>query len=78
LPSVYSQPSISTGSASIDSTNHRLKIFGKKNPESSKKQNLNLSCTSSLEGMMLKLKLQYFGHLMQRVDSLEKTDAGRD
>ena len=27
----------------------------------------------SLEGMMLKLKLQYFGHVMQRVDSLEKT-----
>ena len=27
----------------------------------------------SLEGMMLRLKLQYFGHLMQRVDSLEKT-----
>ena len=32
----------------------------------------------SLQGMMLKLKLQYFGHLMRRVDSLEKTDAGRD
>ena len=32
----------------------------------------------SLEGITLKLKLQYFGHLMQRVDSLEKTDAGRD
>ena len=32
----------------------------------------------SLEGMMLKLKLQYFGHLMRRVDSLAKTDAGRD
>ena len=32
----------------------------------------------SLEGLMLKLKLQYFGHLIQRVDSLEKTDAGRD
>ena len=32
----------------------------------------------SLEGMMLKLRLQYFGHLMRRVDSLEKTDAGRD
>ena len=31
----------------------------------------------SLEGMMLKLKLQDFGHLMRRVDSLEKTDAGR-
>ena len=28
--------------------------------------------------LMLKLKLQYFGHLMQRVDSLEKTVAGRD
>ena len=32
----------------------------------------------SSEGMMLKLKLQYFGHLMRRVDSLGKTDAGRD
>ena len=33
----------------------------------------------SLEGMMLKLKLQYFGYLMRRVDSLEKTfDVGRD
>ena len=33
----------------------------------------------SLEGMILKLKLQYFGHLMRRVDSLEKdSDAGRD
>ena len=32
----------------------------------------------SLEGLMLKLKLQYFGHPMRRVDSLEKTDAGRD
>ena len=34
---------------------------------------LNISPGISLEGMMLKLKLQYFGHLMQRVDSLEKT-----
>ena len=32
----------------------------------------------SLERMMLKLKHHYFGHLMRRVDSLEKTDAGRD
>ena len=31
----------------------------------------------SLVGLILKLKLQYFGHLMRRVDSLEKTDAGR-
>ena len=31
-----------------------------------------------LERMMLKLKLQYFGHLMHRVDSLQKTHAGRD
>ena len=32
-----------------------------------------ISPRCSLEGMILKLKLQYFGHLMQRVDSLEKT-----
>ena len=32
----------------------------------------------SLEGLMLKLKLQYFGHLMWRADSLKKTDAGKD
>ena len=32
----------------------------------------------SLEGLMLKLNLQYFGHLMRSVGSLEKTDAGRD
>ena len=32
-----------------------------------------ISPRCSLEGMMLKLKLQYFGHLMRRVDSLEKT-----
>ena len=32
----------------------------------------------SLEGLMLKLKLQYFGHLMRRVDSLEDSDTGRD
>ena len=32
-----------------------------------------ISPVCSLEGMMLKLKLQYFGHLLQRVDSLEKT-----
>ena len=32
----------------------------------------------SLDGLIVKLKLQYFGHLMWRVDALEKTDAGRD
>ena len=37
-----------------------------------------ISPECSLEGLMLKLKLQYFGHLMQRVDSLKKTHAGRD
>ena len=37
-----------------------------------------ISSGCSLEGMMLKLKLQYFDHLMRRVDSLEKTDAGRN
>ena len=34
---------------------------------------LEISPGISLEGVMLKLKLQYFGHLMQRVDLLEKT-----
>ena len=32
----------------------------------------------SLQGLILKLKLQYFGHLMRRVNSLEKTDTGKD
>ena len=32
----------------------------------------------SLEGLMLKLKLQYFGYIMRRADSLEKTDGGKD
>ena len=32
-----------------------------------------LNCSYSLEGLMLKLKLQYFGHLIQRANSLEKT-----
>ena len=40
---------------------------------------MEISPGCSLEGLMLKLKLQYFGHLIQRVDSLEKDpDAGRD
>ena len=39
----------------------------------SKQSILKISSECSLEGMMLKLKLQYFGHLRQRVDSLEKT-----
>ena len=39
---------------------------------------MEISPECSLEGLMLKLKLQYFGHLMRRVDLLEKTDAGRD
>ena len=34
---------------------------------------LKISSGCSLEGLMLKLKLQYFGHLVQRADSLEKT-----
>ena len=32
----------------------------------------------SLEGLMLKLKLQYFGHLIRRADSLKDPDAGKD
>ena len=38
-----------------------------------------INCAYSLEEFMLKLKLQYFGHLMQRTDTLEKNpDAGKD
>ena len=37
---------------------------------------ISLGC--SLEGLMLKLKLQYFGHLMRRVDIGKDSDAGRD
>jgi len=40
---------------------------------SAKGINKEISPEYSLEGLMLKLKLQYFGHLMQRTDSLEKT-----
>ena len=47
-----------------------LSIFFGKYLFSSSKE---ISPGISLEGMMLKLKLQYFGHLMRRVDSLEKT-----
>ena len=43
----------------------------------SKQSTLKISPGCSLEGLMLKLKLQYFGHLMRRVDSLEKAHSGR-
>ena len=48
----------------------RVPWTAKKSNQSILKE-INPGC--SLEGMMLKLKLQYFGHLMRRVDSLEKT-----
>ena len=47
-----------------------LKILARRSNQSILKE---ISPGCSLEGMMLKLKLQYCGHLMQRVDSLEKT-----
>ena len=52
-------------------------IYGCVNPWSARRSNQSIqkeiSPGISLEGLMLKLKLQYFGHLMRRVDSLEKT-----
>ena len=42
-------------------------------PWTARKSNQSILKASSLEGLMLKLKLQYFGHLMRRVDSLGKT-----
>ena len=44
-----------------------------KHREMKASMNCRKNSNGSLEGMMLKLKLQYFGHLMRRVDSLEKT-----
>ena len=46
-------------------------------PWTARRSNQSILKEINLEGMMLKLKLQYFGHLMQRIDLLEKTDAGR-
>ena len=48
----------------------RVPWTGRRSNQSILKE-INPGC--SLEGLMLKLKLQYFGHLMSRVDSLEKT-----
>ena len=48
-----------------------LKEISPKNKKDKKIKEISPGC--SLEGLMLKLKLQYFGHLMQRADSLEKT-----
>ena len=42
-------------------------------PWTARRSNQSILKEISLEGMMLKLKLQYFGYLMRRVDSLEKT-----
>ena len=53
----------------------RVPCTARRSNESTLKE---ISPECSLEGPMLKLKLQYFGHLMRRVDSPEKTDAGRD
>ena len=61
----YSSKSSQTarlGSLCYIATSHQLSTL-----------HMGISPGCSLKGMMLKLKLQYFGHLMQRVDSLEKT-----
>ena len=44
-----------------------------RDPWTARRSNQEISPEYSLEGLKLKLKLQYFGHLMQRADSLEKT-----
>ena len=48
-----------------------IRLTSARRPNQSILKEISPGC--SLEGMMLKLKLQYFGHLMQRVDPLEKT-----
>ena len=56
----------------------RISWTAKRSKQSIIKLVLKISPEYSLEGLMLKLKLQYFGHLMQRTDSLEDRDAGKD
>ena len=51
----------------------KSRLLSDANPWRSKPVNPKVSPEYSLEGLVLKLKLQYFGHLMQRADSLEKT-----
>ena len=58
------------GSLTCIFTNNKCYITARRSNQSILKE---ISPRISLEGMMLKLKLQYFGHLMRRVDSLEKT-----
>ena len=53
----------------------RVSWTAKKSNQSNLK---NINPEYSLKGLMLKLKLQYFGHLMQRADSLEKTVVEKD
>ena len=50
-----------------------LRVLGLQGNQTSQSILKEISPEYSLEGLMLKLKLQYFGHLMQRTDSLEKT-----
>ena len=47
-------------------------------PLEARRSNQCVNSNYSLEGLMLKLKLQYFGRLMRRADSLENLDAGKD
>ena len=68
-----------TGMGEFNSDDHYIYYFGRvpwtarRSIQSILKE---ISPGCSLEGLMLKLKLQYFGHLMRRVDSLEKTLEG--
>ena len=78
-PSVFLDKSDNLAHPSMDNISPHLALEENKienyhlqgDPTSSILKEISLGC--SLEGMMLKLKLQYFGHLMRRVDSLEKT-----
>ena len=57
----------------FDKAQHTLMDFEVFNKTSNQSILKEISPECSLEGLMLKLKLQYFGHVMQRVDSLEKS-----
>ena len=69
-PSDWTEPELTWKTKRVKERCWKLSYSARRSNQSILKE---ISLEYSLEGLMLKLKLQYFGHLMQRADSLEKT-----
>ena len=69
-PSDWTEPELTWKTKRVKESCWKLSYSARRSNQSILKE---ISLEYSLEGLMLKLKLQYFGHLMQRADSLEKT-----